>query len=614
MSRLLRTAAAAALTLAAGMAIAGAASAQTYNRLVVFGDSLSDNGNLFAVSGGTQPPGAFYYQGRFSNGPVFTELLGFNAGRYAAGAAVTGSINYAFGGSRTDTVATPGPGMRTQLQLYTGASGTFGANDLVSVLGGANNIFQRLTTFSALLPGDPQLGNPQGYVGPTALAAASDINFIVNDIATRGAGTILVSNLPKLSLTPQFRTSPAAPLADYAITTFNGALSTQLIATAAARPGTNIILMDIYKIGDTIAANPTAFGVTNVTDACFNQVLLTVCSNPDSYFYYDGVHPTAAGHRVLAALANDYLYYGDNGAQTTLQAETGYRHREEMADAASEVLSGREGWSAGSAMTFGALFDRTETDARGLVDEAQSRSEGIRVGLEWSPSETWRLALGGSARTGDVTGGAQRFDVESFGFDAALGWRSGGVFANVGAGVSGDSYDDIKRATGVGPVVSTGATDGWTRSVRGQAGVWMDAGGLAISPRVGVSWIKSDVGGYTEQGVAAQYVYQNRAFEAVTAEAAIRAEGSFGDNTFYVEGGYRDSLDDNIEAVGTGLSGSPSQVLYRDVADPFGGQVMASAGITREWSGMRMNIGYEGRFGDHADSHMGGISFTLQLP
>ena len=49
MSRLLRTAAAAALTLAAGLAVAGAASAQTYNRLVVFGDSLSDNGNLNAA-------------------------------------------------------------------------------------------------------------------------------------------------------------------------------------------------------------------------------------------------------------------------------------------------------------------------------------------------------------------------------------------------------------------------------------------------------------------------------------------------------------------------------------------------------------------------------------
>jgi outer membrane lipase/esterase len=56
MKRFLRGAALGALTLAATAAIAGAASAQTYNRLVVFGDSLSDNGNLFLASGGTQPP------------------------------------------------------------------------------------------------------------------------------------------------------------------------------------------------------------------------------------------------------------------------------------------------------------------------------------------------------------------------------------------------------------------------------------------------------------------------------------------------------------------------------------------------------------------------------
>ncbi|HEY1225109.1 MAG TPA: autotransporter domain-containing protein [Brevundimonas sp.] len=613
MSRLLRTAAAAALTLAAGMAIAGAASAQTYNRLVVFGDSLSDNGNLFAVSGGTQPPAAFYYQGRFSNGPVFTELLGFNAGRYAAGASVTGSINYAFGGSRTDTVATPGPGMRTQLQLYTGAGGTFGANDLVSVLGGANNIFQRLTAFSALPVGDPQLANPQGYVAPTALAAAGDINFIVNDIATRGAGTILVSNLPKLSLTPQFRGTTAAPLADFAITTFNGSLSTQLFATAAARPGSNIILMDIYKIGDTIANDPTAFGVTNVTQPCFNQTLLTVCSNPDDYFYWDGVHPTAAGHRVLAALAEDYLYYGDNGAQTALQAETAYRHREEGADLTSEALSGRHGWQAGTNLTFGVLADRTSTDARGFVAESDAKDEGVRLGLEWSPSETWRWAIAGSARTGHVKGGAQQFEIESFGLDAAVGWRSGGHFVNFGLGVAGDSFDDIQRATGVGPVVHSGATDGWSRSARAQAGMWMDAGGLAISPRVGLSWVTTEVGGYTEQGVAAQYVYENRTFEALTAEIAVRAEGEFDGNTFYVEGGYRDALDDSTGPVGTSIAGSPSQTLYRDIEDPFGGQMMASAGLERNWQGMKVTVGYRGRFSDNATSHMGGINFSLPL-
>ena len=76
MSRLLRGAALAALSLAA-VSVAGAASAQSYNRLVVFGDSLSDNGNLYLATGGTTPTSPPYGAGRFSNGPVFTERLGF---------------------------------------------------------------------------------------------------------------------------------------------------------------------------------------------------------------------------------------------------------------------------------------------------------------------------------------------------------------------------------------------------------------------------------------------------------------------------------------------------------------------------------------------------------
>ena len=81
---------------------AASAEAQTYDRLVVFGDSLSDNGNLFLISGGTQPPSPPYAR-RFSNGPTFVELLGFNAANFNG--SVTGSINYAFGGSRTDASA-----------------------------------------------------------------------------------------------------------------------------------------------------------------------------------------------------------------------------------------------------------------------------------------------------------------------------------------------------------------------------------------------------------------------------------------------------------------------------------------------------------------------------
>jgi len=302
MSRYLRGAALAALTLAASAALATAASAQSYGRLVVFGDSLSDNGNLYLASGRTQPPSPPYFQGRFSNGPVFTELLGFTAANFNG--SVTGSINYAYGGSRTDNVVAFPPGMRQQLTTYAAAGGTFGSRDLVSVLGGANNIFQSLGAFAVLPPASQ--ANPTGFIAPTLTAAIADMNFLVDTIASRGAGTILVTNLPRLGTTPQFRTTPLAALADFAGSTFNSGLQTALLTTAAARPGTNIILFDIAKVSDVLAADPGRFGLTNVTNPCLTGV--TVCSNPDSFLFFDGVHPTAAGHRLSAARPNHYLY------------------------------------------------------------------------------------------------------------------------------------------------------------------------------------------------------------------------------------------------------------------------------------------------------------------
>lgn len=609
MSRFLRSAAIAALATAA-CAAAGAASAQSYNRLVVFGDSLSDNGNLYAVTSGARPPAPIYWQGRFSDGPVFTELLGFTAGRITAGAPVTGSVNLAFGGARTDAAASP-PGMRTQLGMYQMGGGTFGANDLVSVLGGANNIFQGLEAFAALPPGSPALANPTGYIAPIALGAATDINFIVNGIAGAGAGTILVTNLPKLSLTPQFRGSPAGQLADFAVGQFNGALSAGLTATAAARPGSNIILMDLFKIGDTIAANPGAFGVSNVTQPCFNQTAMTVCANPGDYFYFDGVHPTAAGHRAIARLADDYLYYGDHGAGTTLQGETAARHREDALDAATGALSGRAAWTAGTSLSVGALVDRTSTDARGSVEESDSDGYGVRIALESGPSAQMRFGLAGTYNRAEVDGGAHSFDLNTFGLDVYGGWRSGDLFLNAAAGVANEEID-AERQTST-PVVHTGSTSGLSKGARLQGGMWMDMGGLAISPRAAVTWTSSDIDGYVEQGVAAQYAYGDRNLDGVTGEIALRAEGDMGGFGFHVEGGYRDSLDDGGDPVRIGISGSPSQVLERQIEDPFGGQFLASAGLEGDLGPVRVSVGYRGRFGDHADSHMGGIKFTLPL-
>jgi outer membrane lipase/esterase len=606
MSRFLRNAAAAALAAAAFGVAASAASAQTYDRLVVFGDSLSDNGNVYAATGGTTPTSPPYFQGRFSNGPVFTELLGFDLGLFTAGDPVTGSIDYAFGGARTDNTANP-PGMRNQLLAYTGAGGTFGANDLVSILGGANNIFQAV-------PGAAASPNPTGVIGPVATAAAADIDFIVDSVAGAGAGTILVGNLPNLAITPQFNqgpAAPAAPLANYAGTTFNGALLNNLLATAADRPNTNIIMMDLFKIGTTLAADPARFGLTNATDSCFNGV--TACANPDGYLYWDGVHPTAAGHRLIAQLANDYLYYGDLGAQSTVQAETAFRQREDLLDLSSERLSGRTAWEPGSHLTFGAIGDSVETDARGAVAEAEATGWGGRVGLDHVISESMRFGIAGTFRTADVEAGPMAFDVETYAFDVYAGWRSGNVFVNAAAGGSIDQYDEITRVTALAPIVHTGETDGGSLGARVQGGMWFDMGGIALSPRVALGFVSTEVNGYVEQGVAAQYEYQDRTVQAASGEVSLRAEGGGDGFGFYVEGGYRDSFGDSSDAVRIGIVANPAQILEREFDNPFGGSMMASAGVEADLGPVKMSLGYRGRFGDAADSHVGALTFSLPL-
>ena len=96
----------AAATLFVGSVIAiSPARSQNFDNVISFGDSLSDTGNVFAFIGEPPPP---YFQGRFSNGPVWTELLAGGAGSMNSpfqGTGVTGNVNLAFGGARTDLLA-----------------------------------------------------------------------------------------------------------------------------------------------------------------------------------------------------------------------------------------------------------------------------------------------------------------------------------------------------------------------------------------------------------------------------------------------------------------------------------------------------------------------------
>src|SRR4051812_20789394 len=74
--------------------------------LVVFGDSLSDVGNVqnnFFVD----IPGPYYWNGRFSNGPVYAETLATGLGLPALNRSTASGTDYAYGGAKTTGTGFP---------------------------------------------------------------------------------------------------------------------------------------------------------------------------------------------------------------------------------------------------------------------------------------------------------------------------------------------------------------------------------------------------------------------------------------------------------------------------------------------------------------------------
>ena len=58
--------------------------AHAYSSLFVFGDSLSDVGNVFLATGGQQPASP-YANGQFSNGPIWAQLQSLGMLLYTEG-------------------------------------------------------------------------------------------------------------------------------------------------------------------------------------------------------------------------------------------------------------------------------------------------------------------------------------------------------------------------------------------------------------------------------------------------------------------------------------------------------------------------------------------------
>ncbi len=254
---------------------------QDDSEIIVFGDSLSDTGNSFAVTG--IPPSPPYFEGRVSNGIVAVEILANQLGlnfdpndNFAFAGATTGRDN-----TNDDNTGLDLPGLLDQIDEFAARVGAEGADEdaLYIIWAGAND-------FSGLVDGViPE--------DPTAFITDSITNLVtaISSLEALGAQEIVVPNLPNLGLIPG-----SDELENEATTltiAFNSALE-----SALDNLDFETTLVDFFSISNAVAQNPADFGFTNISDPLLFQ--FPTPPNPEEFFFWDTFHPTTQGHAIFA--------------------------------------------------------------------------------------------------------------------------------------------------------------------------------------------------------------------------------------------------------------------------------------------------------------------------
>lgn len=254
------------------------ASAVAPSRLFSFGDSLSDTGNVFASSG--QPP-APYFNGRFSNGPIWIDKFAAHYG-YSSKPALLGGGNFAFGGAEANPGAVNSflgtPNVGTQIGMFVGVGGTFTGSDLVTMWAGGNDFLH-------------------GSLSPVDVANA--VLGHLNTLYGLGARKFVVVNLPDLGLSPSYVGTPGQPLATLATNIYNQTLAAGL-ASFRGLAGNHVYAVDAQALQYSILANPSAYGL-NLTNT--TQSFLATGGNPNEFFFWDEVHPTSQIHGLIGDAA-----------------------------------------------------------------------------------------------------------------------------------------------------------------------------------------------------------------------------------------------------------------------------------------------------------------------
>lgn len=281
-------------------------------KIVVFGDSLSDNGNLYDYMQGKLPSSPPYYEGRFTNGPVWVEQL---AEKMFPGQGASHLLDYAFGGAgvaesaEDDVLFT----LKHEIDSYLLAHKDKADPDSLFIVWiGANNY----------------LGVPDD-VNATVEEVNTGIYHGLQRLADAGASQIMIVNLPDLGRTPAARLFDAESTLTQASLAHNTRLGQMTEDLKKAYPDVQWLSLDIYSLLNACLDEPQQYGFNNVKDTCYDSLMTENASSStpksmlriaagvspvlrskiscEGFLFFDPVHPAAHAHTIIATEAHAML-------------------------------------------------------------------------------------------------------------------------------------------------------------------------------------------------------------------------------------------------------------------------------------------------------------------
>jgi outer membrane lipase/esterase len=593
----------------AALLFSSAASAGQFDKVVVFGDSLSDAGNIsLATAPQIQPPL------RFTTNPGVTsaEIVAANLGLPIT-PSLLGGTDYAFGGAglNNNVTAGPIPTLPQQLQMYLASTGgKADSRALYQVWGGANDIFFLTGTST----------DPNVLAAGTVAAATTEVKLL-GQLQASGAKYVVVYNLPDIGKTPEsIAGGPAAQAGGTQLAlAFNGVLNAGI--TQLSNNGLNVIPVNTFALLNEVIANPSAYGFTNVTQAACGAGSSSVQCGPagsglpftypqganQNYLFADGVHPTTAAHALLGEYVTSLLRAP---GQISLLGEAPLAANQAQNRAIRNQMQADE---AGSGTRFFANVDYSHQrfDGSDSSPKTTSNNVDLTLGADAKVSENFSLgvAMGIGQHNSDFTGGGgyKLQDISGIGYAT---WYAGGAYVGGYVNFAQSNFSDIDRRIQLGTDLrgETGKDDGSRLGGGFTGGYWFTFNNIRTGPFANIDWQTVKLDGYSESGddsTAMTFGSQHR--DSLISTLGWRLQGTFGSGSVawspYAELAWNHDSKADQRDVTAGLVSMPGTFSLLGYS-PDKSWGTADVGLNAKFSdSVSAWVGYSGRVKDSSQKY-----------